>query len=178
MPSPFARNSPSRDQPSPSTSVRWSEEKNFSGTIQNRRRLRVQADSRNRSVDSFPDIASQLLDAKCREEPLQDGFVVYDFGPTDNRYRSNIDLPCLIRYRGANPFERASIFQSCQNLLSAARPRVRGRIDRMAFRCRERTPGSPEYPPTRIGRSSTDRCWTRCFGSRPYRRRCAGHKPD
>ncbi|MCU1344008.1 MAG: nitroreductase [Acidimicrobiia bacterium] len=30
-------------------------------------------------------------------------------------------LPCLLRYRGSNPFEGASIFPACQNLLLAAR---------------------------------------------------------
>jgi nitroreductase len=30
-------------------------------------------------------------------------------------------LPCLIRYRAANPYEGASIYPSCQNLLLAAR---------------------------------------------------------
>lgn len=30
-------------------------------------------------------------------------------------------LPCLIRYRAANPFEGASVFPACQNILLAAR---------------------------------------------------------
>lgn len=30
-------------------------------------------------------------------------------------------LPCLVRYRDANPFEGASVFPACQNLLLAAR---------------------------------------------------------
>jgi len=60
-------------------------------------------------------------------ETVQIGIVVRDLEATMQRYVDDFQtvpvliLPCLIRYRAANPLEGASVFPACQNILLAAR---------------------------------------------------------